>query len=276
MRIAHTLRIFPAVLAAAFAMGTAAQEPPLPTAREIVDRVIARARQVDDQKLLQQYDYQLRFVVERLDGSGQVTSRDEHVYQPVRVDGARFSRLVARNGKPLSGKELEQEAKREREFRKRLAEERKKKPAEREVFRFDEHLVEKYRAEVLGRETVAGRDAWVLRFEPKGRNLPSRGRYERLLNHVAGKIWVDVADAAIVRAEGRLLEPVKWGWGLVASIHTLDFTVEQMRMDDGVWLPKELHTYVQGRIIFSGVHQRQQSTWTDFRKEPPGAPGASR
>jgi len=240
---------------------------PLPAAREIVERVIARARRVEEQKLLQQYTYRQRFVVEKLDDAGQAISRDEYVYVPVWVDGSRYSRLVEKNGKPVTGKDLEQEQKREREFRKRLADERKKRPADRDVFRFDEQLAGKYSAEVLGREQVNGRDAWVLNFKPKEGKLPARGRYERLLNQVAGKLWVDVAEDTIVRAEGHLLAPAKWGWGLMANIYKLDFVVVQMRQNDGVWLPGQLNAYVQGRVLFSGFHQRQTSTWSDFRKD---------
>lgn len=266
--LAAPLLLLPGPLAAQMSDGA------LPTAREIVDRVIARARRVEEQKLMQQYTYRQRFVAEKLDDGGRMTSRDEYVYVPVWVDGGRYSRLVEKNGKPIAGKDVELERKREREFRKRLAEERKKKPADRDVFRFDEQLANKYTAEVLGRERVNGRDAWVLRFKPKGGNLPARGRYERLLNQVAGKLWVDVAEDAIVRAEGRLLAPAKWGWGLVANIYKLDFVVEQTRMGDGVWLPARLNAYVQGRVLFSALHQRQTSTWSDFRKEAAAGTGS--
>ena len=258
---AALLPLLPSPLAAQTSDG------PRPAAREIVDRVIAQARRVEEQKLLQQYTYRQRFVVEKLDDAGRAVSRDEYVYVPVWADGSRYSRLVEKNGKPVTGKDLELEQKREREFRKRLAVERKKKPADRDVFRIDEKLAAKYTAELLGRERVNGRDTWVVSFKPKGGNLPASGRYERLLNQVAGKLWVDVAEDTIVRAEGHLLAPAKWGWGLMANIYKLDFVVEQTRQGDGVWLPGQLNAYVQGRVLFSGFHQRQTSTWSDFRKD---------
>lgn len=246
-------------------------QAPLPTARELIDRVVARARRLDEQKLLLQYTYRMRFEVEKLDDDGKVKETEVRIYEPVVIDGARFMRMVEKDGAPLTAKENEQEEKREREFRKRLAEERKKKESDRDVFKFDEHLIQKYDAEVRGREVVNGRPALVLTFRPKEGDLPARGRYERLLNHVAGTIWIDEAEAAIVRAEGKLLESVKWGWGLVASIHTLNFSAQQTRVDDDIWLPQQLDAYVQGRVVFSGLHQRQRSTWTDFRKPEAGA-----
>lgn len=255
-------------LAGLFLLPGAAAQEPLPSARAIVDKVIERARVVDEKKLQQAYAYTQRMVLEKLDEAGKLKERGEYGYQPVWIDGARYLRLVEKNGKPIAGKDLEQEHKREREFRKRLGEGRKRPASADEPFRFDEELVTRYRAEVLGRVQVNGRTAYVLRFEPKRGPLPARRRFDRLLNRLAGRLWVDAEEHEIVKAEGSLIEPVKWGWGVMAHFQKLDFQVEQLRLEDATWMPSRFGVHYRGRVVFSTLHQRQQTTWSDFRKDP--------
>ena len=243
----------------------------LPTAREVADRVIARLRQVEDQKSRENYTFTLDFFVEKLGDDGRVTEREESVYEPVWVDGARVPRLVRKNGQPLSAKDLEREQKRMRDLRA----DSRRKPQD-EAFRLDHELVSRYQAEVAGLETIDGRAAYVLRFQPKSGELPERRRIDRLLNRLAGTVWVDVQEYEVVRVEGRLRAPVTWAWGLLATVERLDFVIEQVRLDDTTWMPKRTDATYLARWVLSTLHQRQRSTWSDFRREPPGHVGASR
>jgi len=262
-----------ALLVPAFA--AAQQAPPLPSAGEIVDKVIERAQKTEKQK--QSYAFRRQSVTEKLHDDGSVKEREVKIFEAVWVDGARYARLVEKDGRPLTEEELKDERKREREFREDLAEQRRNKDKEKDRgdFRFDEELVSKYRGEVLGRERVNGRLAYILRFEPKSDDLPARRRLDRLLNRVAGKLWIDAEDYEIAKAEGSLLEPVKWGWGILASFHTLDFEVEQVRLDNGVWMPRRFDAYVRGRVVFSTTHERLSSTWTGYHQPPEQAGDAS-
>ena len=191
--------------------------------------------------------------------------REERIYQVVRIDGEPYLRLVQKNGQPPTQDDLEDEAKREKEFRKRLAERRQKK-SDGDGFRFDRELVQKYRGEMLGRDTVNGRPAYVLHFEPKSRDLPVRKRIDRLTNKLTGKLWIDAQDYEIVKAEGNLIEPARVGLGLIAKFSKLDFSVEMVRLDDSTYLPLRLDALLQGRIVFSSIYQRQTIHWKDFQK----------
>ena len=243
----------------------------LPTAREIIDKVVERARWVQKNRPALQYSYTQRLTIEKLEDNGAVKEHEERLYRVVTIEGEPFLQLVEKNGKPPTEDDLDAEKKREKEFRKRLEERRKKAKPEDEGFRFDQELVEKYRAEVLGREEVNGRAAWVLRFEPKSRDLPVRKRVDRLTNKLAGKLWIDEKDHEIVKAEGRLIEPAKVGWGMLANFSKFDFAVEQVRLDDATWLPLRVDALLQGRIVFSSMYQRQSIRWGGFHKKE-GAP----
>ena len=237
----------------------------LPTAAEVMDKVIERARWVQEHRPALQYTYNQHVLVEKLDGDGAVKEREERIYQLVRIEGEPYLRLVQKNGRPPTEDDLEDEAKREKEFRKRLAARRKKK-SDDEGFRFDHELVSKYRGEMLGCDTVNGRPAYLLRFEPKSRDLPVRKRVDRLTNKLAGKLWIDAQHYEVVKAEGSLLEPARVGWGLIANFSKLDFSVEMVRLDDSTYLPLRLDALLQGRVVFSSMHQRQTIHWKDFQK----------
>ena len=238
----------------------------LPAAQEVMDKVVERARWVAEHRPALRYTFFQHTTIEKLADDGSVKEREERVYELGRVEGEPFLRLVQKNGKPPTEKDLEEERKRERDFRKRLEERRKKTKPEDESFRFDQELMSKYRAEVLGRETVNGRPAWVLRFKPKSRDLPVRKRVDRLTNKLAGKLWIDAQDYEIVKAEARLTEPARVGMGLLANFHKFDLSLEQTRLDDSTWLPARADALLQGRVVFSSMHQRQTIRWKDFRK----------
>ena len=244
---------------------TAQNNNALPTAAEVMDKVIERARWVQENKPALQYTYHQQVLVEKLDGQGAVKEREERIYELVRIDSEPYLRLVQKNGQPPTADDLAEETKREKEFRKRLAERRKKR-SDDESFRFDRELVSKYRGEMLGRDIVNGRPAYLLRFEPKSRDLPVRKRVDRLTNKLAGKLWIDAQDYEVVKAEGNLIEPARVGWGLIANFSKLDFSVEMVRLDASTYLPLRLDALLQGRILFNSMHQRQIIHWRDFRK----------
>ena len=242
----------------------------LPSAQEIMDRVVERARWIDQHRPALRYNFMQETVIERLEDDGTIREHEERLYRVERIEGEPFLRLVQKNGQPPTGKDLEDEKKREREFRKRLAERRKGKPDD-EAFHFDKDLIGKYRGEVLGREIVNGRPAYIVRFEPKSDDLPVRKRMDRLTNKLAGKLWIDEKDYEIVKAEGRLVGPAKVGWGIVANFQRLDFAFEQVRMDDDTWLPLRLDARLEGRVVFTTLNQRQRIRWKDFQKMEAGA-----
>ena len=237
----------------------------LPTATEVMDKVIERARWVQEHRPALQYTYRQQVLVEKMDGDGAVKEREERIYQLIRIEGEPYLRLVQKNGQSPTEDDLEDEAKREKEFRKRLAERRKRKTDD-EGFRFDRDLVSKYRGEMLGRDVVNGRPAYILRFEPKSRDLPVHKRVDRLTNKLAGKLWIDAQDYEVVKAEGNLTEPARVGLGLIAKFSKLDFSFEALRLDNSTYLPLRLDALLQGRIVFSSIHQRQTIHWKDFQK----------
>ncbi len=242
----------------------------LPSPQEIVRKALARAKWAQAQKHEEKYSFTQHLVIEKLDDRGAVEERGESTFEVIPIEGARYYRMIPENGKPLSDEALKQEQERERKFRERIAETRRKKekdnPKDEDDLAFNEELVGKYRFELVGQEPVNGRPAILLTFAPKSKKLPARRSMDRVLNKLAGKIWLDQESYEISRAEAHLREKTKIGWGILGSVKKVEFLLEQSRVDDEVWLPTRLDLYIDARLWFSSLHQRQKVQWGDFRK----------
>lgn len=88
-----------------------------------------------------------------------------------------------------------------------------------------------YRFQLVGRETVAGRLAYILVVEPL---TPSKFLYR-------GKVWVDAADFAMVKME---TEPAKSPsfWISRTQIHYTGVKT------DGFWMPQEVRSETSVRV----------------------------
>lgn len=245
----------------------------LPAVEEILKKAIERARWEQDQKIGGKYTYTQHSTIEELDSKENVRKHEERVLQVFPIDGKPYARLVQKDGKPLSEKDVKLEQERERRFRQRLAERKRKKEQGKkddDEVDFDEELVSKYRFILAGREPVNGRAAYVLSFEPRSTDLPVKRRIDRLLNKVAGRLWIDEQDYAVSRVDLHLAENVlAWG-GLLASVRKFLLRLEQNKVDEAAWLPSYVDGCIDGRILIRSLHVKVRQQNSDFRKVPPG------
>lgn len=244
------------------------QQPSLPSPDEILDNVLAREKEVRSRDLNKKYTYTQLTKIEKLQDDLAVKETEERTYRIIPLDGAAYNRLVTKNGKPLSQEDLRREQNREEKFRKAIA--KKQKKADEEDILLNKELLSKYAFSVIGRETVNGRSAFVLTFKPRSPDLPVKKSVDRFLNKLMGTVWFDDQDYELAKIEAKITEPVKVGWGIIASLYKFDLTFEQVRLDDGVWLPGKLNMYINGTKLFSKMHQRQYVVYQDFKKAVDG------
>ena len=148
--------------------------------------------------------------------------------------------------------------------------EKKRKRAEGkkgdEEIEFNEELASRYRFDLTGRETVNGRPAFVLSFQPRSNDLPVKRKLDRLLNKVAGRVWIDEQDYEIARVDLHLAENVSaWG-GLLASVRRFVLRAEQVKVDDVAWLTSFVDAYVDGRILIKSLHMKLRQQNSGFHK----------
>ena len=258
------LALFAATLV--FTLPPPAQAPKPPALNDLLDHVAARAQQDD---AAEQAGHELVadevLTVDYLKDDGSIKEHSVYIRQPVVIGGRVFMRTLSRNGQPLTGKYLAKEKDREAKFRDALA--KNKATATRrdqdENLKIDRDLFSRFLLSLEGEETVNGRPAWVLEFHPKPGDKPERSRAERVVNHMAGKLWIDQQDDEIVRVDMALTEPITF-YGVVANIRSLHFELEQIEKYD-LWLPRYTDLQLDGRALLTSLHQHVHSEFTNFR-----------
>lgn len=236
----------------------------LPSADEVMQKAIQRAKWVEEQNFEATRAFTQLSITEQLDDKGVVKEREQLVYYVYPVGGLPYAELIQKNGGAPTAQELKKERERQKKLRERLAQRRRQK--DDEEVSLDEEVVSKYHFEVLRRETVNGRPAFALSFEPRNNNLPVRRKVDRFLNNLAGTLWVDVEDYDIPRLVFHLQDSVIIGWGILAAFRQLDVSFEQTRTSDGAWFPSRIDAVIDGRLLLKSFHVRQREQMSDFRR----------
>ncbi|MEP6538795.1 MAG: hypothetical protein ABJF23_25900 [Bryobacteraceae bacterium] len=189
------------------------------------------------------------------------------------IEGDRYSRLIERDGKPLSP----DEEKRERErFEKRLAAgktaaKRKDQSAEREKRRqqqreFLKELPDAFTFKMLSPETIDGRPVWTIQADPRPDYKPHAFE-AKLFSKFRGKLWIDKGDYEWAKMELESIDTVAFGFFLARLAKGAHLVIEQTRLNDEVWLPKRVNIRYDARLALL-KHQagEVEETMYNFRK----------
>jgi hypothetical protein len=178
-----------------------------------------------------------------------------------------LNRLVKIQGRELSSEELRREDAKEEKFRQRFVSDDPKKLGARKEGVVTPELLSRYQFVVEKRVVLNNRPTLVLRFRPKEGNLPSRNVQDKLLNCMAGRLWIDETDADTARLEVSLVEPVFLGWfGLLGSLTQCDVSLERQRMPDGVWINAKQALLIQCRKLMVTMRFRTTEIASGFKK----------
>jgi hypothetical protein len=179
-------------------------------------------------------------------GSG--TGTEEFEVTPV-PEGGVTRTLVARDGKPVKG-----ETTRSRP-RTRTS---KRSPVTDTAATLD--LVLDHR------ERQDGRDVLVVRFSPRPGAEPET-REGKLARNFQGRIFVDEADAEVVRVEATAVQDISYGFGVVARLNKgATVTLVRERVDPETWLPTSIRFSGDGRaMVFRKLKVDHLIEWFDYR-----------
>ncbi len=239
-------------------------DPPLPSGEEVLRKVLATIKNPEVRRASSHFRSIQHTLIEKLDDKGRLREREDRIYDVGPLGGGVYARLVEKNGKSLSPSELYDEHQREQRFLERSAAQ-KFGGGDSDRVPLDQDLFNRYKAEVVGRESISGRPAIVLHFWPSSTDLPIRRRQDYVLNKLTGKVWIDEQEWEIVRVDAHLTDRVRVLLGLVAALDKADLSFQQVRMADGVYLPLKLSASFDGRKLFSTLHERVEVTWTGQR-----------
>jgi hypothetical protein len=205
---------------------------------DIIKRLVEADRQNDQRA--QQYTYMEETERFRFDKNGKAQKAASATHEVIFVEGLKYKKLVARNGKPISGRK---QAQVEKDMR-LTAEERRQHerpmapggvmtisgPFTHESIDLGSlsELLTLFDNRLAGEEEVRGHKAWVIESAPRDGYVP-RSRHEAQVLVFRKKFWVDEAEGVQVRgiytvaAEGS-------AFGLGSSL-----TFESEKIDRDTW-----------------------------------------
>jgi hypothetical protein len=117
------------------------------------------------------------------------------------------------------------------------------------------------------RERFRTRDVIVFDFEPLPGYKPQKN-YEKLFGKMAGALWIDPIDKQVARVEARLVETYKIGGGMLASLKEgANFTIEQERVNQEIWLPTRAEINLGVRVLLvKGININHTITYGDYKR----------
>lgn len=191
------------------------------------------------------------------------------------IYGGQVQRLIEKDDKSISQKEAaKQEEKIQKIISKRRSESEKdrQKRTEREAQdreeerQFEREVVDAYNFSLQATERVSGRAAWVISAEPRPGFVPHI-KYASYLPKFHGRIWIDRADLQMSKLDVEALDTLSWGL-FVARFHKgSHFMIEQVRINDEVWLPRQLAFKIDVRVgLLKNFRIDAQQTFRDYKK----------
>jgi hypothetical protein len=239
------------IVATVLVAATSAQERPLPNQQQFFDAT--RANLERSQARQNSYAYRERRRQLHTNPFGRLGSgsgTEDFVVTPA-PDGGIARTLVARDGVPVKDAPTTRSRPRTRTSRRSAVTD----TADALVLAIDH------------RERLNGRDVIVVTFSPKPGAEPDtrEGKLARLFQ---GKIFVDEADAEVVRVDATAVDDISYGLGVVARLNKgATVTLLRERVDGDTWLPTSIRFSGDGRaMLFRKLHVDHLIEWFDYRR----------
>ena len=92
---------------------------------------------------------------------------------------------------------------------------------------------------------------------------------DRVMNRLAGKLWIDAQEFEMARIDFHLTEKVSIGWGgILASLQKFAFTLTRTRVAEGVWFNRLFSGDIEGRKMLGALRLKIQDRASDFKEVP--------
>jgi hypothetical protein len=221
------------------------------------------------------YTYTDREVENKLDGAGGIKGTESKTYEIMELYGEQVQRMIAKDDKPLSGKDAAKEEERiEKLTSKRKnesAEERAKRHADEEKQReknreFVREVADAYDFRLAGSETLDGRDNWVIAGEPRP-GFQAHLKEAQMLSKFHGRLWIDKNDLQLAKMDVEAIDTVSFGW-VLARIHKgTRLVFELTRVNGEVWLPQHVSFKFDARVaLFKGYNELDEEIFRDYKR----------
>ena len=237
-------------------------------------RIVAD-KDLENEKRERDYTYVDREVQNKLDGNGQTKSTEVRTYDVLQIAGEEVRRLTAKDDKPLDAKDAAKEdekiqkvidkRKNESDSDRRKREEKEEKERE-DGRKFVKEIADAYNFTLVGTEIVSGRESWVIDGEPRAGFEPHM-KDAKFLTKFHGRVWIDKGDLQMAKMDIEAIDTVSVGL-VIARIHKgTRFMLEQTRVNDEVWLPRQITFKIDARVaLLKGYKMDGEDTYSDYKK----------
>ncbi len=191
----------------------------------------------------------------------------EKVKLVIQTPAGEIDRLCLVNGRPVSTEQQRAEDKRIEALVHDPEQQRKKKRAQEEDNRRTERLFRMLPDAVIATYGNQKGDLVEILFAPNPNFHPSS--HEAAVFHaLEGRIWVNKAQARLVEIQGRLVNTVKFGGGLLGYLDKGgEFQVEQSEVATGHWEVTLMHIDMHGKALcFKTIGVQENETRSNFQR----------
>lgn len=224
------LRAIPAVCA------VDAAAPPLPAVEAVLDRLAEQSQkeEANAREFKQRYQFTRSRATEVRNSKGELNKRE----------------IKTQVNKPAEKPDPPEAAGESKSSR-------RGQPGRKADFTVDREFLQRFQFTLAGREQVNGRPALILDFVPAAKRPPEHDLKDRIINKMAGRVWVDETEAVLVKADFHLTEKVNVVAGLVGAIASFSLSFNRARTAEGLWFTPHLNWHLDAREVF--VHRTVNS-----------------
>jgi hypothetical protein len=237
-------------------------------------RVVAD-KDIENDKRLRNYTYIERDAERKLDGKGEVKSTELKTYEVMELYGEQVQRLIEKDDKPLDAKDAAKEEekiqkvidkrKNESDEARRKREDKEEKDRE-EDRKFVREVADAYNFKLVGTELLGGREAWVIDGEPRPEFVPHM-KESKILTKFRGRVWIDKSDLQLAKLDVECLDTISWGLFLARFHKGSRFMLEQTRVNDEVWLRRQVTAKVDVRLaLLKNFDVDIEQSFRDYKK----------
>ena len=274
----NDIKINPMIAASEFNFPVLSKEP-LPDISTLLKDLQANEDKVD--AMLDSYSFIQKSTQRELGKDGVLREKESETVQLSFYKGKRITRVIEKNGKPLSEKD---QADADKNAAKRVDE--IEKQAAKDAARIGKQgangtpsedgrrisIAEVLRASKLinpRRERFGGREVIVFDFEPNPAfDLSNARSMIKFFGKTAGVMWIDEKDKQVARIDAVLADSIGIGGGVLAKLQKgATFTLEKERIGNEIWLPSQSDINLAVRVLLvKGINLNQVVKYYGYRK----------
>jgi len=92
-------------------------------------------------------------------------------------------------------------------------------------------------------------------------------KYANYLSKFHGRIWIDKTDVQMSKMDIEALDTVSWGLFIARFHKGSHFMIEQTRINDEVWLPRQVNFKIDVRVaLLKSFNMDAEQSFRDYKK----------